>query len=199
MNQIEDTNDEKKLENDFEKEETKISSDKEKGDSFIKKNPVVFTIIISLIAILIVYFWKDYQAGKQTEIIKNRATVQLMENNTELLKLLAKPLVWSIRSEMLRGNLEQVNIYTNDMVKEKNFHFIYLISPGDSILISTDKKFEGQNAKGMFEENLLKTDSVIAVNNDDKKITVFAPVMGYDSRLATLVFSYSPEELLFQE
>ena len=177
----------------------KSLSGKVKRDSFIKKNPVVFTIIIGLIAILIVYFWKDYQAGKQVELIKNNATVQLRENNTEMLKLLSKPLIWSIRSEMLRGNLEQVNIYTNDMVKEKNFQFIYLISPADSMLISTDKKFQGQNAKGMFDENLLKTDSLIAVSNDDETITIFAPVMGYDSRLATLVYSYTPEKFLFQE
>ena len=147
---------------------------------------------------MIVYFWKDRQAAKQVRRVENSATEQLMKNNTEMLKLVSKPLIWSIRSEMLRGNLEQVNIYTNDMVKEKNFHFIYLISPGDSMLISTDKKFQGQNVKGMFEENLLKTDSLVAVHKE-KTLLIFAPVMGYDSRLATLVYSYTPEELLFQE
>lgn len=195
-----ETNDEGKLKNNFENYETNPSSNKEKvnGNSFIKKHPVVITIIVAIIVISCVYFWKDYKAKKQKEMIENMATVQLMQNNVEMLKLLSKPLIWSIRSEMLRGNLEQVNIYTNDMVKEKNFQFIYLISPGDSMLISTDKKFQGQSAKGMFEENLLNTDSLVAVNNGDETVTIFAPVMGYDSRLATLVYSYIPEKLLFQ-
>lgn len=196
MSPIKDTIDEN---NNFENIESKTISEKEKQRSFIKKYPVLFTIFIALIMLAVVYFWKDYQAKKETDRIEKMATVQLMDNNMEMLKLLSKPLIWSIRSEMLRGNLEQVNIYTNDMVKEKNFQFIYLISPDDSMLISTDKKFQGQNAKGMFEEKFLKTDSLIAVSNDDKTITIFAPVMGYDSRLATLVYKYTPEKLLFQK
>ena len=199
MTPIDNTSDEQKSGKYFGNEETKISSSyKEKGNSFIKKHPVVFTIIIALIAIVCVYFWKGYQAKKQKALIENLATEQLMQNNIEMLKLLSKPLIWSIRSEMLRGNLEQVNIYTNDMVKEKNFNFIYLVSPGDSILISTDKKFQGQSAKGMFEDELLKTDSLVAVNNGHESVIIFVPVMGYDSRLATLVYSYTPEKFLFK-
>lgn len=66
------------------------------------------------------------------------------------------------------------------------------------MLISTDKKFQGQSAKGMFDNNLLKTDSLVIDNNDNKTFTIFAPAMGYDSRLATLVYSYAPEKFLFQ-
>ena len=198
MNPAQDTNEEKNFEKDFENTKSKIHLFKEKGNSFIKKHPVIFTILIALIAIACVYYWKNHQAKKQKEAIENMATVQLMQTNVVMLKLLAKPLVWSIRSEMLRGNLEQVNIYTNDMVKEKNFQFIYLISPGDSMLISTDKKFQGQSAKGMFDDKLLKTDSLVVENNDNKTLTIFAPVIGYDSRLATLVYRYAPEEFIFQ-
>jgi hypothetical protein len=125
MNPTENTNNEQESRKDFGNKETKIFSPYiEKGNSFIKKHPVIFTIILALIALACVYYWKNYQARKQKEAIENIATVQLMQNNVEMLKLLSKPLVWSIRSEMLRGNLEQVNIYTNDMVKEKNFRFI---------------------------------------------------------------------------
>jgi hypothetical protein len=198
MNSTQDTNDEKNPKKDFENAEAKISSVKEKGNSFIKKYPVIFTIIVALILIFCVYYWKNHQAKKQKVSIENMATVQLMQNNVEMLKLLSKPLVWSIRSEMLRGNLEQVNIYTNDMVKEKNFQFIYLISPGDSMLISTDKKFQGQSAKGMFDDKLLKTDSLVVENNDNKTLTIYTPVMGYYSRMATLVYSYTSEKLIFQ-
>jgi hypothetical protein len=66
------------------------------------------------------------------------------------------------------------------------------------MLISTDKKFQGKSTKGMFDGNLLKTDSLVVENNDNKTLTIFTPVMGYDSRLATLVYSYTPEKFLFQ-
>ena len=123
MDPIQDANSEKESEKDFKNEETKISSPSgEERNSFIKKYPVFITVIIAVIAIVLVFYWKNYQAQKQKEAIVNMASTQIMQNNIDMLKLLSKPLVWSIRSEMLRGNLEQVNIYTNDMVKEKNFN-----------------------------------------------------------------------------
>jgi hypothetical protein len=66
------------------------------------------------------------------------------------------------------------------------------------MLISTDKKFQGQSAKGMFVDKFLKTDSLVVENNDNKTLTIYTPVMGYYSRMATLVFSYTSEKLIFQ-
>ncbi len=159
---------------------------------FIKNNPVLITAIIGLIAVAAMYFWKDIQGKKQKAAVEKMASQQLMENNHEMLRLLAKPLVWSIRSEMLRGNLEQVNIFTKDLVKEKNFQFIHLVDPGGKIILSTDKKLEGQMATGMFDPALVQTDSVKIVNTNNEMLTLAVPVMGYDKRLALLIIKYTP-------
>ncbi len=157
----------------------------------IKNNPVIITIIIGLIAITGVYFWKDIQGKKQKAAIEKMASEQLLLNNVEMLKVLVKPLIWSIRSEMLRGNMEQVNIFTTDMVKEKNFQFIHLIDPKGIFIVSTDKKMEGQPVNGMFDVNLMQTDSVLVISKEENMLTLAAPVMGYDKRLATIIMNYS--------
>ncbi len=162
-----------------------------KSAGFIRKNPVLFTALLALIAVAIVYFWKDTQGKKQIAAIEKMAAEQLMEHNEEMLKLVAKPFVWSIRSEMLRDNMEQVNTYTKEMVQEKKFQLILLIDLTGKIIISTDKKLEGQSVTGMFESSVLQTDSIIILRKDDL-LTVAAPVMGYDKKLGVLIMNYLP-------
>lgn len=170
-----------------------------KKPSFVKRFPVLITIIIGVLGMTIIYFWKTHQAKNERGTLENMANEHVMQNDEAVLKLLSKPLVWSIRSELLRGNLEQVDIYTTELVREKNFQFIYLIRPSDSIIVSTDKKLQGQLATNMFDKALLRSDSITLVRNTDSSLTVFAPVMGYDSRLATLVYKYTPALIRFNE
>jgi hypothetical protein len=102
-------------------------------------------------------------------------------------------MVWTIREELLRQNLEQVNLFTNDMVKEKNLESIHLIEPSGNFLVSTNKKLEGQSASGMFDATLLATDSILVVSTADGWLIAASPVMGYDKRMCTLVLQYQPE------
>lgn len=176
---------------DDQKTSTDNGSKKGSFSKFIKKHPVLFTALVGILAVVIVYFWKDIEGNRRSAKIEKRANEQLQQNSEDMMKLVTKPLIWSIRSEMLRGNLEQVNLFTNELVKEKNFQFIHLIDPGGSIIVSTDKKLEGQSAIGMFDANLIQADSVIVINNNTEMMTVAAPVMGFDKKLAILIMNYT--------
>jgi hypothetical protein len=46
----------------------------------------------------------------------------------------------------------------------------------------------------MFETSLLQTDSVRVLNSDNGILTLAAPVMGYDKKLAILIMDYTPVE-----
>ncbi len=174
------------------------NKNKKKSSFFqtIKKYPVVFTVLIAIIVIVGVYFWKEQEGITELERVEKMATTQLMQNNQDMLKIMAKPLIWSIRAEMLRGNMEQVNIFTTDLVREKNFQFIYVVEPGGDFIVSTDKKLEGQSAIGMFDARLVQTDSVLIDVGDNNVLTLAAPVMGYDKKLAILIMKYSPPKFV---
>lgn len=195
-----DINEESEMDNDHSKTEDNLKKMTVKSSrSFIKKYPVLVTILIAIVAILIVYYWKDAKAKKEKAAVVAMASEQLVQNNRHMLKLLCKPLVWSIRSEMLRGNLEQVDIYTSDLVKEKNFQFIYIVDPQGQILISTNKKLQGRPASGILADSLLLKDSVTVVNGEDENLIVSAPVMGFDKRLATIIFKYYSPGFIFDD
>lgn len=182
--------------------ENNPARDDEKKNSFllfIKKNPVLVTILIGILAVLVVFFWKDFEGERQRKEITKVATLQIEEKNQEMMMLIAKPMVWSIRSEMLRGNLEQVDMFTTDMVRMRNFQFIYLIEPDGNILIATDKRMEGQQFEEKFQQDVLKVESTVVFPEEENLLVMAAPVMGYDRRLATLVVAYRAENILKPE
>jgi hypothetical protein len=160
---------------------------------FMRKHPVITVLLFAVLAVVVVYFWKDIQGNRERQAVIERATLQLQNQNKEMLTLLCKPMVWTIREELLRQNLEQVNLFTNDMVKEKNLESIHLIEPSGNFLVSTNKKLEGQSASGMFDATLLATDSILVVSTADGWLIAASPVMGYDKRMCTLVLQYQPE------
>lgn len=177
---------------------TETEATKKKTGGFFKRYPSVLIFIIALFIIVGVYFWKDMQIVKQKAAIEEQATAQMEQTFQDMLKLMSKPLIWSVRSEMLRGNLEQVNIFTADLVKEKNFQYIHVIDMDGKIIISTDKKQEGQSALSTFDNRILQTDSVQVYKIDADMLTLVAPVMGYDKRLATIILKYKPDKFVVE-
>jgi hypothetical protein len=178
---------------DAEDPKKRMNSETSKFFAFIRKNPVLITIFISLVALVIVYLWKDVQGTGAKDAVIKAATEQYEVMQQEMLQLLAKPLVWSIRTEMLRGNMEQVDILITDLVREKNFRYIHLIGPDGIVLLSTNKRYEGQPAGDETDPDLFTVESPVVRKIPDNFFVAAAPVMGIDRRLATLVFSYQPE------
>lgn len=160
--------------------------------SIIKRYPVITTALVGLILIFAVYLWKDMQRKNQVASVEQAADAQLKQNSSWMLHLMAKPLVWSIRSEMLRGNLEQVNIYAAELVKEQYVDMIYIVDPGGAIIVSTDKKLEGQLIGDRIDAGLLQTDSVQVTAAENGLLILTAPVMGFDKRMATIILNYEP-------
>lgn len=159
-----------------------------KKPSFVKKYPVVTTVLFGLLAVVIVFFWKDIEGNYEKKAVIKAASAQLLENNRQSLMVLSKPLAWSIRSEMMRGNMEQVDLLISDLVKERNFQFIHILGLDGNVVLSTNKKLEGMPVDIVSVNDALPNDSTVVINEADDVVVVVTPVMGYDSKLGTLVF-----------
>jgi len=159
-----------------------------KKPSFVKKYPVVTTVLFGLLAVVIVFFWKDIEGNYEKKAVIKAASAQLLENNRQSLMVLSKPLAWSIRLEMMRGNMEQVDLLISDLVKERNFQFIHILGLDGNVVLSTNKKLEGMPVDIVSVNDALPNDSTVVINEADDVVVVVTPVMGYDSKLGTLVF-----------
>jgi len=160
---------------------------------FVRKHPLLTTVLCGLLVVFVVYFWKEVEGNFQRKAVVKAANVQLLETDQRMLKLFSKPLVWSIRAEMLRGNPGQVDLLITNLVKEGKFQYIQLVRPDGFVELSTNKQSEGRMVEDKEILKALDADTTVLLNGKDSLITVIAPVMGYDKRLSTLIFSYRPD------
>lgn len=158
-------------------------------------------LIIAAVALLLlagIWIWKETQIGnvkKQAETeklaLQQKAAAMIVQSNEEHLKVLAKPIVWAVRAEMMQGNISQVNLYMNDMVKEKNFQRIVVANDKGIIVSSTNKKDEGKPFSTIGKDAYLSSNSTNVENVGDSILTMTSPIMGFNNRLGTLLIKYA--------
>lgn len=153
-------------------------------------------IIVALVLLAGLWIWKAIEmrsvrkeAERENERVRETAVSLITGERGEHLKQLVKPFVWAVRSEMLRGNMEGVNLYLQDMVKEKNFQRIQVADTRGIVVASTDKKMEGRPLTD--GGGLLTTDSTVVNNVGDSAWVVSSPIMGFNNRLGTLLIDYA--------
>lgn len=138
------------------------------------------------------YLWKDFAVKRAKAAVAERATEVIGEQTKASLRLAAIPLVWAVRSEMMRGNMEQVNEYLNQFVKEPNMRELAVAAADGRIVAATDKRREGAPAADAYPADALKAETISAAVQKDGNILVAAPIMGLNARLGTLILLSSP-------
>lgn len=156
-------------------------------------------LLISVIACSGLLISKNMALKRQAKAFTVEKTVLIeqaqgaMKANTEKhLEMMMRTFVWAVRGEMTRDNLEQVDQYFKQLVKSDNIREISLVNKTGTILISTNKKYEGNQLADGYDESLLKTEEVTIIDGDDVDI-VAAPIMALDSRMGTVILQYKPD------
>jgi hypothetical protein len=186
------------MNNDQKKTPTVNSSERKSFFSSTKNKILVAAgIIILLFAAL--WIWKAIEIqnikreNEKKEILLRQEAIELLSRSDyKYLKLLAKPYVWAIRTEMMKENIEAVNLYANDMVKEKGFQTITVVDEKGVVISSTNKKLEGRPYASIGNAVYLNNDSTVVNKVDDNTLEVSSPVMGFNKRIGTLIFNYMP-------
>ena len=161
---------------------------------------VLGAILAVIIIIVIVWIWKNIEINslkkerqRSEEALIQRTKQHMEATNRRFLKLVAKPYVWAVRKELMQGNLEQLNLYGNDIVKEKNFLSVMLTDSKGMILTSTDKKYEGKFLSSVWQNFNVRADSTIVHKASDRSLVLTSPVMSFNSKIGTLIINYSLE------
>ncbi|NLT03175.1 MAG: hypothetical protein GXY09_04860 [Bacteroidales bacterium] len=176
-----------------EKPQTNNEQPADKGPSafsrFVRKHPIATAIIAGILLAGIVWLWKDIESSVEQKRLIKAANEQLQTNQDAALKLLAKPMVWSIRAEWMRGNKEQVELMLVDVIKGSDLLYLHFLDMSGKVIVSTDKRLEGLPLEDAAVNAVLGTDTTLVLPRDKKaeSTVLVAPVMGYDSRLGTLV------------
>ena len=160
-------------------------------------------IVVLVIALGVVYVWKVLAvrgASQELEAELERLTGQtrsaLVDQTREMLLLSAVPLSWSVRTEMIKENFDQIDDYMQRYVKEPNVARVVLINHEGSVQIATDKKLEGQAADAVFPPGVLEVSKATVIEPADSgEMLAAIPILSYDARLGTLVVVYSMDSI----
>jgi len=177
---------------------SKSNHDNKPGFFSSKRNKVLVAAGVVVVLFAALWIWKSAEiknikkvSEQREQALKQRADEVVMQADVKYMKLIAKPYVWAIRTEMMRGNIDAVNMYANDMVKEKNFQTIMVADDKGIIVSSTNKKLEGKGFATVGNGAYLTADSTIVDKVGGNTLAVSSPVMGFNKRIGTLVFNYS--------
>lgn len=177
-----------------------INTNEDKG---ISKKIVYIIIGAAVVLLLIFWIWKNAavkneqeRAEQQKQEILTSARTMISSSHKEHLKLLAKPYVWALRTELLKGNVAEVNNYANEMVKEKNFQSIVVANDKGIIISSTNKKNEGMEFKTVGDPAYLQSNNTTVESVNDSIIVMTSPIMGFNNKLGTLMISYKAKNPL---
>lgn len=167
-------------------------------------------ISLLLVVLLIVMFvWKQAAVGQaeqrmqeqaqqlETEkaAIRAEAADMLAKNSEAAHQLLGTSLAWAIRGELIRNNLDQIDQYFNELVKNERIKLAVLSNQEGKILVASDKKYQDTEFGQAFPATLLETTEVTIQDTDGSVKLLVMPIMGLNNRLGTAVLSYTPEQL----
>lgn len=162
--------------------------------AFLKRNLAATGLSLLLLVVLIWFSGRlrinerNFNNEKTQLITQYESTIDSLQINH--LEFATKVFSWSVRSELLRNNTENLNQLLTVFVKESGANLVQLINPEDNmVLVSSDKKYEGNPYSGNLNFELNKP-TVLKEGNDVKIIT---PVMGYTDKIGILIVELKRE------
>lgn len=173
----------------------------------VSKHPLLMTLVrnwrwvgvfLLIFALAGAYVWKNIAVSRARAELTQRATTVLVEQNKSSLRLVAIPLVWVVRSEMMRGSFDQLNQYLAQFVKEPSMKEIIVARLDGRIVAATNKKREGTPVTSAFPVDMLRVEAITVTTLENGDFLVVAPVLGLNARLGTLILVSSPSGSLLE-
>lgn len=156
--------------------------------TFLKNNKAVFFLGVILIFV-IVWFYAKLQMNEASFKQKKNQIITTYESKIDSLKIdhvkfATEVFSWSVRSELIRENIENLNQLLTVFVKKSGVDLVQLISPKDKIvLLSSDKKFEGNSS---LDADFSELTSTIVLNKENS-VEIISPVMGFNDKIGVLI------------
>jgi hypothetical protein len=171
-----------------ENEDSKQTTFRDKIWKIIKKHSTSSILSIALIIVIAWFSIKLNSAKKQFEAEKNELVIkyELQINSLQLknIEFTSRVFSWSVRSEMMRNNEENLNQLVSVFIKESNANLLQIVSyEKNRIIISSDKKYEGESFVAPsnidFKKQVTRADSI--------EMIVYTPIFGLNNEIGLLI------------
>lgn len=163
--------------------------------SFFKNNKAAIVLAVLLVGLFIWFSIKIRINENNFNNVKTQLITQYESKIDSLrvdqIKFATEVFSWSVRSELLRENTENLNQLLTTFVKESGANLVQLIYPKDNVvLLSSDKKFEGSTITDIKFTDIEST----IVLNDQNTVKIICPVMGFNEKIGILIVDLKQKE-----
>ncbi len=173
----------------------------------------VWMFLVTVLIILLLVVWKQTAVSKietdlQTQLrslteqasskqatLLSSANATMRQNSESAHVLMGTTLAWSIRGEMIRGNLGQIDEFFADLVRNERIKLVVLADPDGKIILASDRKLQDAAFADHFPEALLAATavSVHAGEGETADRYLLMPIQGLNSRLGSALLVYQAE------
>ncbi|MEI6764550.1 MAG: hypothetical protein WCM76_02850 [Bacteroidota bacterium] len=165
---------------------------------------LIFIFVIIAVPVII-YFVKDIQINnlkkdheKEISAMQEKANAKVAEMNRGNLISVSRVFSWAVRSEIQRGNAENVGMYMTELVKIPNIQQALYVDNSGNVVQSTDAKYKGMACSNIFADAILNNNDIKISDRENGDLMVVSPVMGIGTRLGSVVITYTPQKLNFE-
>jgi hypothetical protein len=158
-----------------------------------------YSILILILLALGIYIWKELAIQDLEMEMEDQRTamseerLEALEARTRaMLELTALPLAWAVRGEMMRGNLQQIDEYFRDFVKEAGVESIFLIGRENTVVLATNRKLETQPADQVVSQRIQEAESAL-IEKSDSAMRLGVPIMSFNEKMGILVMDYEAQ------
>lgn len=145
---------------------------------YILKHKTAFSLLFALV---VVFIWAQCNISKLKKENLALTTVYELKIDSvavENYKTVSKVFSWAVRSDLMRGNLDQVNRCLDNMLKEPYIKKAYIIDLEKSIILLSTNKAE--NGLPVSDVTLLQpAQNVVKLNNSTTRY--ISPITGLSS------------------
>jgi hypothetical protein len=135
---------------------------------------------------------EEAAATERAELIK-QAEARQTETLKQSLAMFGVPLAWALRREMMADNLDQVDQYVTDLVKQKGFERVVVAKADGSVAVASDRKQLGTAFSSLYPERYLTAEQISVEETAPGKWLVIVPIMGLNARLGTAAIDYQAQ------
>ena len=161
---------------------------------------IIILLLFGAILVLLILFLlqrnkykKDLD--KRLKAVREDTDKEILNRTLGLLRLSVIPFLWAMRSELMKGDLNQIDQYFNQYVKEPGIAYVAFIENNGNIRIATNKKTEGRPFSEIFPETLAGIESISIIEKANDEKLILAPVTGLNEKLGSIAVVYHPREV----
>lgn len=132
---------------------------------------------------------EDAAAAQRATLVQQAGTHHAETVKQGLLQF-SVPLAWAIRRELMADNLDQVDQYVTDLVKQKGFERVVVAKADGAVAVASNRKQLGASFASLYPERYLSAEQISAEETAPGKWLVVLPILGLNARLGTVAIDY---------